>query len=330
VAGVRALLGWWVAASLVGCAPKGPSSADRYASFVDQISTVDGAGLGVAVERGEDGHVRVQRPLHLSAACDGGIRAGDRLLATAGVPVAGRSLKDVVASLSGQAGSEVTLQVASPPDLVPRTVTLRRRRASLVPIESSLLPHGIGYLRIHYFVPGVAAGIESAIRALQLEAASGWILDLRDNEGGGVDDLVESAGLFLPAHARVGFTLRDGHRRELRSERPAPGPFADLRRAVVVNEVSAAGAELFAASVASPGGLVGTATAGAGGLSRVIRGSEGQPVLEEVGQLADLHGRPLQGAPLVPDLVVVEAANESCASQEGESLTRAAAWLRSR
>jgi C-terminal processing protease CtpA/Prc len=226
----------------------------------------------------------------------------------------------------------------------------RTARAPTAP-HAELLDGAFGYLRL----PGIAGGdhvdrvefaetVQALIAAHDAAAACGWILDLRDNEGGNLWPMLAGVGPLL-GDGDVGASIRPGgERRSLWhvDGKAGLGDFVQLRVrgapytlvrdnapvAVLLNDETASAAEIIALAFAGRPAArsFGTATAGAGTGTRTFPLSDGAALMLAVTTLADRQGRVLHGR-IVPDEPVGEAGR-------GEPLTdqaivaAAGRWLR--
>jgi C-terminal peptidase prc len=243
--------------------------------------------VGVGVQLGEAvpgrGGWRVAAPLAGSPAEEGGVGVGDVLLRVDGTPLAGLGAAQVRALLRGPDGSAATLTLAPRAQgsrAPPRTLTLTRRPlplpATSVP-ELLPLPSGRGAalaLRLRYFSADGTAELAKAVRYGEASGVSGYVLDVRNNPGGVLEEAVASAALFAPCGARLAQTHRGGAGADVRYVACAlpPGQFAAppaaplTRKPIVllVNAGSASAAEAFAAALrdASAAQLLGARTFG--------------------------------------------------------------------
>lgn len=226
----------------------------------------------------------------------------------------------------------------------------RTARAPTAPY-AELLDGTFGYLRL----PGIAGGdhvdrveFAEAVQALiamhDAAAACGWILDLRDNEGGNLWPMLAGVGPLL-GDGEVGASIRpDGERRSLWyvDGKAGLGDFVQLRVrgapyvlarddtpvAVLLNDETASAAEIVALALAGRPAArsFGTATAGAGTGTRTFPLSDGAALMLAVTMLADRQGRVLHGR-IVPDEPVLEAARDEPLSEQAV-VAAAGRWLR--
>ena len=196
-------------------------------------------------------------------------------------------------------------------------VALPRRLVSDAPkVEGRLLPSGVGYIRFNRFVPPVASQMRQALE--ELRDAPGLILDLRGNGGGDLAETARIAGYFFARKTTIARIItRTGKPpaflmglarvpQEFSAGRPG-GEVYSGPVAVLVNEGTGSGAELFAAALQenSRAAIVGRQTCGCvlGILhQRKLKGG-GELDVSEVG-FTTAQGRRLEGVGVIPTKAV--------------------------
>lgn len=180
---------------------------------------------------------------------EAGVSVGDVILAVDGEPLEGLSMAEATSLLAGVPGTSVTLSVDREGTALERSLT--RQDIRLEPSEADFLDGGIVYLRLNDFSQQAAIDLGAFLQLPEVEAASGMILDLRDNPGGLVLAAQAVASQFLDGG--VVFVERG---RDFVEEIPVlEGGLADddLSLVVLVNRASASAAEIVAAVLAERG-----------------------------------------------------------------------------
>lgn len=179
-----------------------PHSAYLDGSALDRLETmIDGnyQGLGISVQM-EDGAVKVISPFKGSPADKAGLKAGDFITHLDGDLIYGLELEEAVSQMRGPAGSSVSLSIVRPGRDEPFDVSVTRGVIELEPVTYELESGKIGVISVNEFSRDVGADVNSALRALETEAAgrlNGLVLDLRRNPGGSLDEAVALSDLFL-------------------------------------------------------------------------------------------------------------------------------------
>src|SRR6202042_828443 len=78
-------------------------------------------------------------------------------------------------------------------------VDLKRAVIHVAQVEHKLLDHGVGYIRVKGFSKGIASDAQDAMREMQTQGATSWVLDLRYNPGGLLEEAIELSDLFVDA-----------------------------------------------------------------------------------------------------------------------------------
>jgi hypothetical protein len=126
----------------------------------------------------------------------------------------------------------------------------------------------VGYLRLSAFTPGVSGDVEHGLAGFEAARTKGLVLDLRDNQGGILEEAVKVADAFIRS-GTLGSIVTKQERQELVAHDDGHEPSGAL--VVLVNRRTAAGSELVAAAIKNLGRgvILGEPTAGAGAI-RVV------------------------------------------------------------
>lgn len=182
------------------------ASLDPHSTYLDGSSLqrletmIDGSysGLGLSVIM-EDGAVKVISPFRGSPAEKSGVKAGDYITHLDGVLYYERELDEAVAKMRGPAGTSIRLTIFRPGRDDAFDITVTRGVIDLEPVTWEL-QDSVGIITINEFSRDVGSDVNEAIKALKQEAAgklAGYVLDLRSNPGGSLDEAVALSDLFL-------------------------------------------------------------------------------------------------------------------------------------
>ena len=157
-------------------------------------------GLGVEVTT-EDNALKVVSPIDNTPAAKAGILPGDIITAIDGRPVEALLLDTVVGKLRGPPGSTITLTIERKSVPKPIIMILTRQVIKSQPVSYRDEGGNVGYIRITEFNELTTAKLRSAIKDLSAKIAAdqmkGYILDLRNNPGGLLDQAAGVASAFL-------------------------------------------------------------------------------------------------------------------------------------
>src|SRR5258707_1000553 len=180
-------------------------SLDPHSSYMDpksyrdmQVSTSGQfGGLGMQVNM-EDGLLKVVSPIDDTPAARAGILAGDIITQVDGAPIKGLTLAQAVEKMRGTPGSEVRLEIMRKDRSEPLNLALTREIIKVSSVRQQLEGDDVGYVRITQFNSRVADELKQAVQTLTTkvppEQVKGYILDLRNNPGGLLDQAVRVTG----------------------------------------------------------------------------------------------------------------------------------------
>ena len=182
------------------------ASLDPHSSYVeasdfrDMRVTTDGnyGGVGLTVSS-RDGAVIVIAPTEDTPADRAGIKAGDYITHVDGDLLFGLHVDDSVELMRGKPGTDVTLTIVRPGRDKPFDVTVTREIIDLRPVKWEVVD-GIGIINLNRFSANAGSEVAEAIRSVKKAHGGeprGYVLDLRSNPGGLLDQAIEVSDIFL-------------------------------------------------------------------------------------------------------------------------------------
>ena len=303
-------------AKLIGAAIAGMlSGLDPHSSYLDAAefkssqspAGEDAANLGLAVTI-ESGQLKVISPQDGSPAARAGILPGDIIYTIDNEPTYDLTLGEAEQKLRGPSGSELSLTTrrggGSPVDL-----KVKREPYKLQTVIGRIEGGNVGYLRIAGFDAGTAAALTDIVQDLRRKIGNkpvGFILDLRNNPGGGFDAAVAAADAFLDKGDIV--VIKGRKPENTKHIGASPGDLVKgLPLVALVNGGTAREAELVAGALHDNhrAVLIGTKTFGESSIESVIPLGEGGGAIRlTTARFTTPSGREIQGKGLDPDLVV--------------------------
>ncbi|MBR4065572.1 MAG: S41 family peptidase [Bacteroidaceae bacterium] len=128
-----------------------------------------------------------------------GLRAGDEIVSIDGVKVEGMSVDSVSDRLRGEAGTKISITVKRPGTKKELTFKFERESIALPAISYYGLHDGdIGYIVLESFTENCAKEMRHAVVDLKKQGAKSFIIDLRENGGGLLNEAVDIVNLFVP------------------------------------------------------------------------------------------------------------------------------------
>jgi len=279
-------------------------------------------GIGVTLEN-EDEKVIVVAPIENSPADRAGIEAGDVVVAVNGESVRGEDLSQVVEKVKGPEGTEVKLTVLRGEE--ERVFDLERSEIE-APVASWVLIPGsdVAHVRLSSFSNDSAEKLREAFEESQSAGARRFVLDLRDNPGGNLDQAVEIAGYFLKAGSVV--YIREnasGGREEI--EVGDGVERTDAPMAVLVNGGTGSSSEILAGALRDNDRavVIGKKTFGTGTVLKEFVLRDGSAILLGVAEWLTPHGDFIRGTGIAPDIEVsLEEGAEPLVPSEARGLSR--------
>jgi carboxyl-terminal processing protease len=172
-------------------------SPEELASFSRNTLRNDYAGVGMQIQD-QLGNIVVAAVFPNSPAAKGGVLVGDRILFVDTSAVTGLKIDQVSGKLLGKAGTPVTVTFARPGQ---EAQIQRRFSRAVVHVPAVpyalMLDNGVGYVPLQRFNEASAADVMAAVNRLRSAGARSFVLDLRGNPGGSVEESVSISNLFL-------------------------------------------------------------------------------------------------------------------------------------
>jgi len=293
------------------------SLGDPYSHYLDKKhfemvqEETRGSYSGIGIYLGmKDKHPVVQSVIDGTPAFKAGLKSGDIIIEVDGEKTQGKSIDEVASMIRGEEGTTVTLTLARPGREGTFKVTIRRATIKIPNIESKLLENNAGYVRIRGFNATTTQDTEKALLELKEKGARGFIVDLRGNPGGLLEQAVQLASLFIKEGKIVSIRYRNKQEEIYNAVRVSP----DGRRLSLFNEPlillvdsgSASASEIFAGALKDykRALLVGEKTFGKGSVQDVIKLPNGDGVLITIAKYYTPSGKSIHLKGIQPDIKV--------------------------
>ena len=233
------------------------ASLDPHSSFVEATdfdvlkATTDGnyGGLGITVGV-EDGAVKVVSPMEDTPAWRAGIKSGDFITHINGELLYGLTLDEAVEKMKGPPGTNVKLSIVRPGRDKPFDVAVVRERIELRPVKWEI-KDGIGIININSFAGNTGDATKAALLAIDKATGGkplGYVVDLRSNPGGLLDQAIDVSDAFLERGEIV--SQRGRAKDDIERYYATPGDMAHgLPVIVLIDPGSASAAEIVAGAL---------------------------------------------------------------------------------
>ncbi|KRR02434.1 peptidase S41 [Bradyrhizobium jicamae] len=268
-------------------------------------------GLGIEVTM-EEGLVKVVTPIDETPAAKAGMLSGDVITQIDDEQIQGMSLEQAVARMKGPANSKIRLKVMRKGSAAPIDVAIVREIIRVRPVRHKTDGGDVGYIRITRFNEQTTEGLKKAIASISKEIPpeklAGFVVDLRNNPGGLLDQAVSVSSAFMNRGEVVstrGRTSEETQRFTARGGDITKGkPLV-----VLINGGSASASEIVAGALRDHkrATLVGTRTFGKGSVQTIIPLGAGNGALAlTTARYFTPSGRSIQAQGIAPDIEVLQ------------------------
>jgi carboxyl-terminal processing protease len=290
---------------------------DPHSSYMDPKSFRDMqvqtrgefGGLGIEVTM-EDGLVKVVAPIDDTPASKAGVLSGDIITHLDGEAVQGLTLNQAVEKMRGPVKTKINLRIVRKGVEKPIEVSIERDVIRVRSVRSRVLGDDIGYIRITQFNEQTTDGLKKAFSDIgdkvPNEKLKGYVIDLRNNPGGLLDQAISVSDAFLDRGEIVSTRGRDPEETQRFNARS--GDLAKNKPVIVlVNGGSASASEIVAGALQDHkrATLVGTRSFGKGSVQTIIPLGPGNGALRlTTARYFTPSGRSIQAKGIVPDIEV--------------------------
>jgi carboxyl-terminal processing protease len=279
-------------------------------------------GIGIEIETKDD-KVVVVAPIEGTPADRAGIEPGDVVVAVDGKNVRGQRISEAVEEIKGPKGTDVKLTILRGGEQ--RVFDLERTEVERPMASWAMIPGSdVAHVHLASFSDDSAEELRQAFEEARTAGARRFILDLRDNPGGKLDQAVEIAGDLLQPGSVI-YVREDasGGREDI--EASGGAEFADGPMTVLVNGGSASSSEILAGALRDNdrASVIGEMTYGTGTVLSEVVLSDGSAILLGVAEWLTPDGDSIRKAGIVPDIQVpLEEGAEPLTPDETRGLSR--------
>ena len=292
---------------------------DPHSSYMDAKSFRDMqvqtrgefGGLGIEVTM-EDGLIKVVSPIDDTPASKAGILANDIITKLDDDQVQGLTLNQAVEKMRGPVNTKIKLTIMRKGQDKPIEVTIMRDVIRVRAVRSQVEGDDVGYIRMTQFNEQTTDGLKKAIADISAKVSQdklkGYILDLRNNPGGLLDQAISVSDAFLDKGEIVSTRGRNAEETQRFSARPG-----DLTKGkpliVLVNGGSASASEIVAGALQDHkrATVVGTRSFGKGSVQTIIPLGSGNGALRlTTARYYTPSGRSIQAKGITPEIEVLQ------------------------
>lgn len=309
-------------------------TGDPYTTFFEpQVAeefdqSIRGSFGGIGAEIGMKKElIQIVAPLPDTPAQRAGLLAGDVIVKINGEETTGFTVEQAVRKIRGEKGTQVTLSIYRAEAKKPLfDVTITRDVIRITSVKSKPLPQGIVYVEMSSFNADTMERFDAALKELTRQKPKGFILDLRNNPGGLLDQAQRVAAVWVGNNVVVKERRQGKIFEELRGMGRAR--LEGVPTVVLVNQGSASASEIVAGALQDYGlaTLVGTKTFGKGSVQEVRDLEDGSAIKITIAEWLTPKERTIHKAGLEPD-VIVEQTPEDYEAKRDPVLDRAVGIL---
>lgn len=296
-----------------GAIKGGLQTLDPLSSYLtpEKVKLMEARTRGVLGRTGielevKDGVLTTVGTIEGTPAFRAGLRAGDKILKIDNESTKDMNKMDAVKRLEGEPGTKVSVAIMRDSFPEPKVYTLT---LEIIPdVFFRAMEKGVLYVKILEFRSGTSMELGKALRSEteQGKEIRGLVLDLRDNQGGLLDEVVKILDTFIDSGIII-FT--DGRLESQRFKYSAhrEGTYTKFPIVVLVNARTAAGAEMVAGTLKANGRgtIVGSTTSGKGSIQTLLPLADGSVLrLTTAIVFIGKTGDPIEGVGVEPDIVV--------------------------
>lgn len=290
------------------------ASLDPHSSYLDtrdfenMKTQTDGnyGGLGLTVQM-EDGAVKIVSPTEDTPAARAGLKSGDYITHLDGNLIYGATLDESVDKMRGKPGTQVRLTIVRPGRDKPFDVTLTREIVVLKPVKWEV-KNNVGIVNINAFNKQTGDAVKAALTGIDKATGGnvlGYVVDLRSNPGGLLDQAIDVSDAFLDRGEIV--SQRGREKGDIERYYAKPGDLTHGKPMVVlVDAGSASAAEIVAGALQDQHRAIvmGERTFGKGSVQTLLPLSEETALRLTTARYYTPSGRSVQEGGIQPDLPV--------------------------
>ncbi len=291
------------------------NSLDPYSQYMDaevfgkSMRDTEGkyGGLGMVITM-KDSRLYVVKTMKNSPAQRAGILPDDIFEKCNGEDISKTQISELSDMLRGYPDTKVTISLHRQSDKRERTYTLTREIISIETVEYETLEDNIGSIKITSFSKQTNDQLKEALAKSKQDKVRGFILDLRDNPGGLLDQSVKVSSHFLYRNRLVVYTQgrESTDHNEYRAQYKNSLHFMPV--IILINEYSASAAEIVAGALRDSGKalIIGENSYGKGTVQTIFRTSDGSGLRLTTSKYYTPSGTDITAHGITPEIRIIQ------------------------
>ncbi|HEY5337305.1 MAG TPA: S41 family peptidase [Rhizomicrobium sp.] len=294
------------------------TNLDAHSSYFDpktysdmQVRTEgEYGGVGVVIQS-DKGAIKAVAVMDDAPASHAGMKAGDTILQIDGTPITGFKLDDVQKKMRGLSGTKVTLTIMRAGVRDPFDLKMARAQVAVEPVTSKR-EGDVGYIKIPAFNDHTDSGLRAAVASLKKQIGpgiKGYIIDLRDDGGGVLDQAISVSDDFLEGGEIL--SMRGRNPEDTERFDAHPGDITGGKPVIVlINGGTASASEIVSGALQDHkrATIVGTLSFGKGSVQTIIPLNNGEDgaLHMTTARYYTPSGRSIQALGITPDVAVAQ------------------------
>ena len=288
-------------------------------------------GLGIEVTM-ENGVIKVVSPIDDTPAAKAGLLANDLITHLDNEQISGLTLEQAVEKMRGPVNTPITLTIVRKGKDEPFDVKVTRDVIRINAVKSRAEGDDIAYVKVTTFNEQTHANMVKAMEQLQKQLGpkiKGYVLDLRNNPGGLLDQAIAVSDDFLERGAIV--LTKGRNNEETQRANARPGDITEGKKiAVLINGGSASASEIVAGALQDHkrATIIGTRSFGKGSVQTIIPLGANGAIRLTTARYYTPSNRSIQAKGIEPDIAVEEELPDDLKSKMASEKPRGEASLR--
>lgn len=279
-------------------------SPEEFKEFNTSVSGNFG-GVGIQITE-KDGYITVITPIDGTPGARSGIKPGDKIVTVDDIDIKGVTVNRAASLIRGEPGTQVKLGIIREGIDGIIYFNITREMIKINPITYEIMDNGVGYIKISQFNGNTYENLKDILKIFDEKNIEKLIIDLRNNPGGYLDEVINVLQFFVPKGPIVHIKKADGTIETYNSNLEIP----KYKLAVLVNGGSASASEIFAGAIqdSKVGIIIGTTTYGKGTVQSVVPLVDGGGMKLTIAEYLTRNKRKVNGVGIKPDIVVENTA----------------------
>ena len=271
---------------------------------IDTSGSFGGLGIEITTDKG---FIKIVSPIDDTPAQKAGVQAGDYITHLDGISVVDMTLKEAIDYMRGEVGDPITITIIRGTEK-PFDIEIKRDIIKVQSVKHRVI-NNVGVLRISTFNEQTTVGLKKSIEELEgsENPPIGYVLDLRNNPGGLLNESVTVTDVFLEKGEIV--SIRGREKKDVQVFSAKKGDMINGKPLIIlINEGSASASEIVAGALQDHDRAVimGIKSFGKGSVQTIVPIDSGAVRLT-IAKYYTPSGDSIQAVGIIPDVEVPRA-----------------------